>query len=370
MNKLIYIIVIYMICILSACRPNELPEETVEEPEYAISGTMDGQSFNLEIGPDNVFINSEAEIVENEIPLFNVEINGEECAECVGSFELVISGAQEFNEDLDLLDLILEGNYNVSHPNFSEGEVELELWTDIGPFGAVDVNNFPIENNSILNLDPGTNFISLLAPINGMDFSSNSYYAADFDVLETGETCFEQTVIEYTDGFLAISVPESRRNLITQFVVGEKEMSTGQQEDIVFSQPQNLHVIEGYTEIFEFDIYYDQEACVEHEYFSWSTELGGIVSSGYDYPEMYIMNNFESGPDPISVSLVYTNMENEVFSSTELGQDWFEITNIEVASSGIFNITFSCMIDLVNVENPQESLMLQLENAVIPLVFE
>ena len=105
MRRLGLFISLVWLLLLQACEPTELPEPFEADPIYFAEGELDGEPFVLNVGPDNVTVDSSADLVEGEIPLFSIEINGEDCTDCLGSLKFEITGGQEYNELLDFEDL-------------------------------------------------------------------------------------------------------------------------------------------------------------------------------------------------------------------------------------------------------------------------
>ncbi|GEM_PF-3260792 len=367
MNKLVYILAIVWVFILPSCSPNELPDNVIEEPEYSLEGTLDGQIFSLDVGPDNVFINSHSDTAEDEVPTFTIEINGEECEDCLGSLEFVISGEQSYHQGLEFSDFISEGNYNVISPFITSGANPLQLSYDYSDYGDIQIGNESFNNQESFNLSTGQH--QLNAMLIDFDSASTFSYLSNFEVDELGTTCFEQSQITFENGLFTIQIPEDQAQYVQSILVTETPLEytpgmTIDPLDFMFS-------VDSFELFFIVLEYSTENGCIHSEQFSWSSqdeELNFI-----NYSAIHISNvELESIVNPLTLSLVYTNPENVVYVSTSLEQNWFEIIDIQLAADeneNIFNITFSCTIELINEENPQDVISLHLENAVIPLVF-
>lgn len=366
MSKLIYIIALLWILVLPSCAPNELPENIEEEPEYSIEGTIGSESFTLDVGPDNVFIHSESDTEEGEVPTFIVELNGEECEECLGSFEFVISGEQPFSENLDFSDFISSGEYEVINPLDQDTETALTIDYNPSDFQEVLLNGMPISPGSVF-LEDGINFFEANnLNIPPLEFSN---YSASFYADEFGETCFETSTVTIENGWVYIDIPDQMEDdAAIYFNEASEPYSTSGDVEVLASDI--VEEIENFDQLVIMVEYASQNPCASIENFVWAAEELNEITS----PEIeFNMETSFPPADPLTVSLVFTSPDGVVYSSAEIENDWFEIVNIAPAAGefqNTFDITFSCSIDLVNQENPQDILNLVLENAVIPLVFE
>ena len=363
MKRLIHILSAIWLLTLASCQPNELPVSHEAEPEYTLEGTFGGNPFTLAVGPDNVFVESDSNTAEDEIPTFSAEINGEECSNCFGSLEFVISGNQEYNQDMQFEELITSGDYQFIDPYGTNDNLISILDYSLSDIFSVIVDGIETEE-LVFDFEPGEHSITLfqLEEVNQIIVSNQ--YSSSFNVGEEGEICFEQTTISEQNGLLEIQIPEQYEESVLQVIVNDQSLDLNNLIiDLVDFNVDSINPL-------SFTINYSENNCINNETFSW-------FGSANDYLniELGISNILETSPIlPSTVSLVYTNSEGLVYTSSLMNSenDWFEITDIQpadFAGGNIFNITFSCLVTLENEEDPSDSVELSLENALIPLVF-
>jgi len=361
MKRLIYILAVTLIFILPSCSPNELPEDVQEEPEYSIDGTLGGENFTIDVGPDNVFIQNDSELEEDEIPTFTVEINGEECLDCAGSLEFVFSGEQNYESGLDFTDLIVEGDYDVSNPNINETIEGLFIDYDNSETTTINIDDSPF-SDEFVTLEEGFHSVSIQEFLDpGFEPFTSIYYAAFF-VNELGETCFQQSNFSYSDGEIQIEIHPEMLEHVSSILVNDEEISGP------FSPLISLSVINDIQ--LSVAVEYDLNDCMQFESIGW-LDFGS--QSDLETPFLELSNEFIVDYEPTTVSLVYTSSEGTVYSSQDLqSNSWFQIIDIIPSedSDVVFDIVFSCLIELVNQDDFSDVITLELENAVIPLVYE
>jgi len=89
-----FVLVIIVILVLNGCKREQYPEPIVMQPEFSLSGTLNGEVFNLQAGNNNLYLTSS--LAQNEFGVYQFEssFNSTTCGGCNPVFSVVINDTE------------------------------------------------------------------------------------------------------------------------------------------------------------------------------------------------------------------------------------------------------------------------------------
>jgi len=370
-RKLIFIVV--LLFGLISCEKNELPENnTSEDVTFYTEGQVDGAEFFLSAGPENVVVTSESELEEGEIGTFHVSFENSECENCTEEIHFLLSSSEEYTEAVEFSELLPLGNYSPNYLETTPGDHNLFSFSLNGDnmefFEVMD------ENEEIIN--SGLDMVELEAgqySYNTFSFGNEGDclvgVSGAFSVLDEGNICFYQIYYEEigNSGFLDFSDFDSEFTIV--LLNGEDVSGTFVTTELIPIEELSLDGIFSLS-VAQFDA--NQEGCISYieytisEDFSWEC-----------LPEFQVNSEstLESVIQAQAFSIEYVNEQGENFISSLSSSGELTIESVEFYPNDPFNreayrIGISGEILLVNETNSSEEIVLNINEAYLPIVIE
>lgn len=370
----IYYCIASLLLVLTSCEPKELPENTGnDEVVFYALGTLDGGEFFLQAGPNDIVVESDAMLIEGELPFFTTEFFNIDCKNCDESLEITFIGDVPFEDGLEIEELLPMDNYSlageIDNPiGISEYYVESNAteFSIIDEFGSqvfetdeglVTLNEGYYEY--ILNMDIGL-------------FGCAGEVAGSFYIDETGEVCLSQVEFGEDDEGEYLDFSQFASPIINIFINGDNYTLTGD-NDIIYVDD----IIAEFGEIFSLSVvnFWGEEPCSEITNMTY-TFFNGFESENC-IPELFIEQQFEfDEPEPMTVIIRYTDEEgNEYVTLEDIDGDEFTLVNLEEYGEDPFGreafrslVQFS--VSLTNIESGGNMINLDITEAFIPVVLE
>ncbi len=366
MRGIVYILVFSLIGY--SCSVNELPEDLVDtEVVFYAEGSAGNEVFFLEAGPGDIVVEADASLIEGELSLFSVEFFNAECEECDEEVFIEISGSGLYSEGLTVSEMLPLGIYDVESEGYEHivyNSFELNFPSD--DFEVLDLQGFGVFNeNGVYDLGPG--FYEFDMELDDVDCQGS--VNGGFFIGDEGEICLnlvhfieieDEIYLDFSDflgELLFINVNDAEFIQIEEDLISLEEL-------LEFTGDEELETLS----VFPTDI----SDC-------FSNPLTYIFEAGFSFCEIElevepVMESIER--TPLTVAISYSDGEgNEYTSSDVFTEDFFELIDLE--SYGVdplgresYRAQVEFSASLVNTEDESDILMLNINEAFIPIVVE
>ncbi len=369
-----YIMCLCVFCV--ACEPNELPP-LIEDVDvfFYVEGSADGEEFFLRAGPNNIVVESNAELIDGELPKFHVEFFNSDCLECNEQLIIEIIGSENFTDNSAIETFLPETEYEfaLNPGNFiGSGEYFIGVEdTEVYDLQLISENGTPVSvfEDGVYALEEGLYqfFLNFQSDPGECAGSVNGGFFID----ENGEVCLKQLQVE--------------EGVNGDFVMDFSDFELLEAELLV-----NGAVMPLLTPILDFSIFVDAFVDVT------SLAVSPLIQSEppcFDTPLTYIFNNpitedcfpfLEIEPAnvtqaeiPRSVRITYINEDGEEYISHGPAgvNNSFIVNLLEEYNDDPFDreayragIEFS--IDIFNSTNDGDVIQMNITEGYIPIVLD
>lgn len=101
---------------LTACKQEELPDPTSDEPVFQASGTIDGQPHTIQAGEDDYYMHTSFSSDSNNLYQLTGHLKQVDCQECVKSLKIEFPAQMNAKEELNLGGALKTGEHTYYDP--------------------------------------------------------------------------------------------------------------------------------------------------------------------------------------------------------------------------------------------------------------
>lgn len=320
-------ITFFLLALLSitACKPEEFPEEVKENPVFYLEGKLNGQYFKYEAGADNMYMYADMNQLESGVMQYISTLGLADCEDCPGnlSFQITNSNNQLNTGNIPLDSTAYQTEYEVQFTAETWSNAGAPIQEYIWDFGDGTTSN---EANPKHVFDGSQNYrdISLRVKRSATetDFISKRVY------LNHPCTC----------RFSAQEINSNPKEFEYKVIGNISEINTvqwlspgfGAQNGLSFIQPYNPVPNDGKDEV-SLKLTYNNGCEAEDKKHILIDANAAKVIANFSYNVKKIDEEIEN-PAPIVVNIVYVDAQGNRFESNANNQEsysYFEILSLE-----------------------------------------